>query len=48
MTKIFDDLLHNIVECYADDLAIKSVGKKKHLEDLNTVFTRLLSGSPEI
>ena len=28
MTRIFDDLLHDIAECYVDDLVVKSVTRK--------------------
>jgi Reverse transcriptase (RNA-dependent DNA polymerase) len=31
MTKIFDDLIHNIVECYIDDLVIKAMSYEEHL-----------------
>ncbi|XP_020082008.1 uncharacterized protein LOC109705667 [Ananas comosus] len=41
MTIIFDDLLHKVVECYVDDLVVKTVNKANHFEDLRTVFTRL-------
>lgn len=41
MTKIFDDLIHKIVECYVDDLVVKATSKEEHLEFLRTVFMRL-------
>lgn len=41
MTKIFKDMLHKTVECYVDDLAVKSRDKEDHLQDLRAVFERL-------
>jgi Reverse transcriptase (RNA-dependent DNA polymerase) len=41
MTKIFDDLIHKIVECYVDDLVIKAMSYEKHLQYLEVVFSRL-------
>ncbi|XP_020081530.1 uncharacterized protein LOC109705200 [Ananas comosus] len=41
MTRIFDDLLHKTVECYVDDLVVKTKNKENHFQDLTTVFTRL-------
>ncbi|KAI5342997.1 hypothetical protein L3X38_010873 [Prunus dulcis] len=41
MQKIFDDMLHKNVECYVDDLVIKSKRREDHLKDLRTVFNRL-------
>jgi Reverse transcriptase (RNA-dependent DNA polymerase) len=41
MTKIFDDLIHNIVECYIDDLVIKAISYEEHLQYLEVVFNRL-------
>jgi len=38
MTRIFDDLLYDIAECYVDDLVVKSVTRKQHVKDLATVF----------
>jgi len=29
--KIFEDMLHNMVECYLDDLVVKSKGRLDHL-----------------
>jgi Reverse transcriptase (RNA-dependent DNA polymerase) len=31
MTKIFDNLIHKIVECYVDDLVIKAMSYEEHL-----------------
>ena len=41
MQKIFDDLLHKKVECYVDDLVVKSKGRTEHLQDLKLIFDRL-------
>ncbi|XXG68190.1 hypothetical protein AAC387_Pa06g1334 [Persea americana] len=41
MMKIFQDMQHKTVECYVDDLAVKSKRKKDHLQDLQEVFLRL-------
>ncbi|XP_034197970.1 uncharacterized protein LOC117613470 [Prunus dulcis] len=41
MQKIFGDMLHKNVECYVDDLVIKSKRREDHLKDLRTVFNRL-------
>ncbi|XP_020676621.2 uncharacterized protein LOC110095423 [Dendrobium catenatum] len=41
MTHIFDDLIHQKVECYVDDLVIKSLGRKDHLKNLRIVFERI-------
>ncbi|PIN22906.1 DNA-directed DNA polymerase [Handroanthus impetiginosus] len=35
---IFDDMLHIIVKCYADDLVVKTKRRKDHLEDLYAPF----------
>lgn len=37
MMKIFQDMQYKTVECYVDELAIKS-RKKDHLKDLRCVF----------
>ncbi|GAA0141578.1 hypothetical protein LIER_02695 [Lithospermum erythrorhizon] len=34
MQKIFDDMLHNNVECYVDDLVVKSLKRENHPQDL--------------
>jgi len=36
--KIFDDMLRQHVECYVDDLVVKSKEKENHLQDLRLVF----------
>ncbi|XP_070049336.1 uncharacterized protein [Nicotiana tomentosiformis] len=41
MQNIFDDLLHKNVECYVDDLVVKSRKKSNHLKDLRMVFELL-------
>ena len=41
MQNIFDDMLHKNVECYVDDLVVKSRKKDDHIEDLRQVFNRL-------
>jgi Reverse transcriptase (RNA-dependent DNA polymerase) len=41
MMKIFDDLIHEIVECYVDDLVIKAMSYEEHLQYLEVVFNRL-------
>ncbi|CAL2228165.1 unnamed protein product [Prunus armeniaca] len=40
MQKIFGDMLHKNVECYVDDLVIKSKRREDHLKDLRMVFNR--------
>lgn len=41
MQKIFDDMLHKNVDCYVDDLFVKSRKREDHLRDLYMVFDRL-------
>ena len=41
MQKIFDDILHKNVECYVDDLVVKSRERKDHWQDLRGVSERL-------
>ena len=41
MQKIFDDMLHKNVECYVDELVVKSKKREDHLQDLRMVFYRL-------
>ena len=38
MQKFFDDMLHKVVECYVDDLVIKSKKRANHLKDLRDIF----------
>ncbi|KAL0416600.1 UNVERIFIED_CONTAM: Transposon Tf2-12 polyprotein [Sesamum latifolium] len=42
MQRIFDDMLHKNVECYIDDLVVKSKKREDHLYDLRKVFERLI------
>ena len=42
MQRIFDDMLHKNVECYVDDLVVKSKQRVGHIVDLRQVFERLL------
>jgi len=41
MTKIFDEIIHKIVECYVDDLVVKAVSYVEHLQHLRILFDRL-------
>ncbi|KAL0381152.1 UNVERIFIED_CONTAM: Transposon Tf2-12 polyprotein [Sesamum angustifolium] len=41
MRKIFDDMLLKNVECYVDDLVVKSKKRENHFHDLRKVFERL-------
>jgi hypothetical protein len=41
MTIILDGLLYKIVECYIDDIVVKSKREKDHLKHLEMVFERL-------
>ncbi|XP_060968195.1 uncharacterized protein LOC133035834 [Cannabis sativa] len=41
MTTIFEDMMHNTVECYVDDLVVKTKERTNHLDDLKRVFDRL-------
>ena len=38
MSIIFRDHLHKTVECYVDDITVKSRNKSNHLGDLRTIF----------
>ncbi|KAK4397138.1 Transposon Tf2-12 polyprotein [Sesamum angolense] len=40
MQKIFNDMLHKNVECYIEDLVVKSKKRKNHFHDLRKVFER--------
>ncbi|XP_028077305.1 uncharacterized protein LOC114279278 [Camellia sinensis] len=40
MTAIFHDMLHKSLECYIDDLVVKSKEEISHLRDLQRVFER--------
>ncbi|KAM2803042.1 hypothetical protein PS2_046270 [Malus domestica] len=41
MQKIFNDMLHKNVECYVDDMVVKTKKRSDHLKDLRVVFERL-------
>ncbi|KAM1674509.1 hypothetical protein ACFX2K_040569 [Malus domestica] len=41
MQKIFNDMLHKNVECYVDDVVVKTKKRLDHLKDLRVVFERL-------
>ncbi|XP_074314028.1 uncharacterized protein LOC141649233 [Silene latifolia] len=41
MQKIFDDMLHKTIECYVDDVVVKSKKREDHIKDLRAVFERL-------
>ena len=41
MQLIFDGVLHKIVQCYVDDLVVKTKKRGDHLRDLCIVFNRL-------
>ena len=40
MQRIFDDILHKNVECYVDDLMMKSKKRMEHIQDLRQIFDR--------
>ncbi|KAG9444918.1 hypothetical protein H6P81_016258 [Aristolochia fimbriata] len=41
MQRIFDDFLHKFVECYVNDLVVKTKARDDYLKDLRTIFERL-------
>ena len=41
MQKIFDNVLHKYVECYVDDLVVKTKRMEDQLVDLRSMFNRL-------
>lgn len=41
MQEIFYDMLHRRVECYVDDLVVKTKHRKAHLVNLQIIFERL-------
>ncbi|CAM8987939.1 unnamed protein product [Rhodiola kirilowii] len=41
MQKIFEDMMHKTIECYVDDVVVKSKARSDHVQDLRTVFERL-------
>ena len=40
MQRIFDNMLHKNVECYVDDLVVKSKQRVGHIVDLRQMFER--------
>ena len=43
MSTIFRDHLRKTVECYVDDIAVKSCNKDDHLRDLRMMFDIMLA-----
>jgi ribonuclease HI len=41
MTVVLDDLIHQSVECYTDDIVVKIRERQNHQDDLRVVFNRL-------
>jgi len=41
MQTIWKDMLRKMVECYTNDLVVKSKKKLDHLQDLRQIFKRL-------
>jgi hypothetical protein len=41
MTIVLDDLIHQSVECYIDDIVVKTRERQDHQDDLRIVFNRL-------
>lgn len=41
MTQILSDMIHDPIECYVDDLVVKTRKRAPHLSDLRRVFDRL-------
>ena len=41
MIRLFDDMIHDPVECYVDDLVVKTRKRSDHIRDLTKVFKRL-------
>ncbi|XP_074299880.1 uncharacterized protein LOC141631058 [Silene latifolia] len=41
MQKIFDDMLHKTIECYVDDVVVKSKKRENYVKDIRAVFERL-------
>jgi len=41
MTLIFHDFLHNLIECYVDDLVVKTKDRRYHPHGLRKVFEKL-------
>jgi len=41
MQTIFEDMLHKTMECYVDDIVVKSKKRSGHLHDFEQIFERL-------
>jgi hypothetical protein len=41
MTIVLDDLIYQSVECYIDDIVVKTRERQNHQDDLHVVFNRL-------
>ena len=41
MQNIFGDMMHKTIECYVDDVVVKSKRRQDHIDDLRAVFERL-------
>jgi hypothetical protein len=41
MTIVLHDLIHQSVECYIDDIVVKTRERQNHQDDLRVVFNRL-------
>jgi hypothetical protein len=41
MTAVLGDLIHQSVECYINDIVVKTRGRQNHQDDLRVVFNRL-------
>jgi len=41
MQTIFENMLHKMIECYVDDLVVKSKKRLDHLQELRQIFERL-------
>ncbi|KAM2091177.1 hypothetical protein ACFX1T_029697 [Malus domestica] len=41
MQRIFNDMLHKNIECYIEDVVVKTMKRSDHLKDLRMVFDKL-------
>ena len=48
MSMIFRDHLQKMVECYVDDITVKSCDKNDHLRDLRTIFDIMRAHQPKM
>jgi len=48
ITIIFRDFIHDLVECYVDDLVVKTKDRENHPHDLRKVFETLYVCQPKI